>query len=141
MPGGITLPLVSRAERHHARAAIVDAAGSYTYADLLDASSRVAAALLADRDDPNEDRVAFLIAPGFPWVAVLWGIWRAGGIAVPLPIGSPAAELEYYLDDTEPATLIYDAANGERVYSLQSARKVKLLSYDEAEASEERLLP
>lgn len=141
MPDGITLPLVSRAERHHARAAIVDAAGSYTYADLLDASSRVAAALLADRDGPNEDRVAFLITPGFPWVAVLWGIWRAGGIAVPLPIGSPAAELEYYLDDTEPATLIYDPANGERVYSLQSARKVKLLSYDEAEASEVRPLP
>jgi malonyl-CoA/methylmalonyl-CoA synthetase len=140
MPGGITLHLVSLAERNRRRTAVIDSAGRHTYADLFDASSRVAAALLAGRDDLNEDRVAFLITPGYPWVAALWGIWLAGGIAVPLPIGSPASELEYYLDDTETATLMYDVANQERVCSLP-ARKITLLSYAQAEASEARPVP
>ena len=37
--------------------------------------------------------MAFLITPGFPWVAVQWGIWQAGGIAVPLPLNSTKPEL------------------------------------------------
>jgi hypothetical protein len=32
--------------------------------------------------------MAFVVAPGFHWVAVQWGIWRAGGVAVPLPLNS-----------------------------------------------------
>ena len=62
--------------------------GAFTYNDLLDASSRVATALLAGREDLQEERVAFLVTPGFPWVAAQWGIWRAGGVAVPLPLNS-----------------------------------------------------
>jgi malonyl-CoA/methylmalonyl-CoA synthetase len=72
----------------------VDAQGSFSYNDLLDASSHVARALLAGRDDLGEERVAFVLTPGFPWVAVQWGIWRAGGIAMPLPVNSTTPELE-----------------------------------------------
>ena len=57
----------------------------------MDASSDVATALLAGRDDLREERVAFVLTPGFPWVAAQWGIWRAGGIAVPLPVNSTKA--------------------------------------------------
>src|SRR5271154_219264 len=97
------IPVIAQGERHEGRTAIVDSQGAvYTYKELLDASARVAAGLLAGgelfrgeghrgelhrdelkRDDLQEERVAFLLAPGFPWVAVLWGIWRAGGVAVP----------------------------------------------------------
>ncbi len=83
-------PLIARAELHADRTAILDAEGSYTYERLLDASARVASALLDGLDDLNEQRVLFLVAPGFSWVAVQWGVWRAGGIAVPLPLGSPS---------------------------------------------------
>ena len=43
--------VVARAERQVGRAALVDPNGTYTYDDLLDASARVAAALLAGRAD------------------------------------------------------------------------------------------
>jgi len=76
---------------------LVDSQGAFTYNDLLDASSRVATALLAGREDLQQERVAFLVTPGFRWVATQWGIWRAGGIAVPLPLNSPRPELEYLL--------------------------------------------
>lgn len=103
---------MSRAEHFRARTAIVDCDGVYSYGDLLDASSQVASALLAGHKDlNNEERIAFLVAPGFPWVAVQWGIWRAGGIAVPLPLNTPAAELEYYVNDTQASALIHDSVN------------------------------
>ncbi len=93
------LPLIARAEGQRERTAIVAADGTFTYGDLLDASARVAAALLAGRADLAEARVAFLAPPSFAYVAVQWGIWRAGGVAVPLAITHPPPELEYVVRD------------------------------------------
>ena len=94
--------LFVHAQRHGGRTAVVDSQGAFTYHELLDASSGVATALLAGRvtgeDDLHEERVAFLVTPGFPWVAAQWGIWRAGGVAVPLPLNSTKPELEYLIE-------------------------------------------
>ena len=65
----------------------------------------------ATSHDLNEARVAFLVAPGFDHVAIQWGIWRAGGIAVPLPLSHPPAELEYLIRDSEASIVIADPAN------------------------------
>ena len=118
------LPIIAQAELHLQRTAIVDSEATYSYADLLDASARISSALLAGRDDLNEERIAFLVTPGFLWVAVQWGIWRAGGVAVPLPQNTPAPELEYYIEDTEAAGLIYDAASESLVTSLAAGKSI-----------------
>jgi malonyl-CoA/methylmalonyl-CoA synthetase len=126
------LPLISRAEHFRARTAIVDCEGAYSYDDLLGASSRIAAALLAGRqnlEDLKEERVAFLVAPGFPWVAVQWGIWRAGGIAVPLPLNTPVAELEYYVNDTQASTLIHDSSNESIAAAVSAACGIHAYAY------------
>jgi malonyl-CoA/methylmalonyl-CoA synthetase len=146
------LPLViARAQRHGGRTAIVDSQGSFTYSDLLDASSRVAAALLAGRDnrqrddlkreDLKEERVAFLLTPGFPWVAAQWGIWRAGGVAVPLPLNSTRSELEYFIDDTEASTLVFDALAAPSMSLIAAARGIRALSYDQLPARPPAELP
>src|SRR5579859_5397370 len=126
------LPLIANAERHGGHTAIVDAQGSYTYDDLLDASSRVATALLAGREDLQEERVAFLMMPGFSWVAVEWGIWRAGGVAVPLPLNSARPELEYFIDDTRASVLAGDAAAAPLLSQIAEARGIRALSYDQS---------
>jgi malonyl-CoA/methylmalonyl-CoA synthetase len=126
------LPLITRSKDYAGRSAILDGEGSYTYERLLEGSARIASALLNGLDDLHEQRVLFLVAPGFPWVAVQWGIWRAGGIAVPLPLGSPAAELEYILDDTQAAALVADAAGEAVLAPLAAARQLRLLRCDEA---------
>jgi malonyl-CoA/methylmalonyl-CoA synthetase len=95
----VELPLIARARAHDGRTAIVAAQGSFTYRDLLDASARVAGSLLGGRDDLAEARIAYLVPPGFDHVAVQWGIWRAGGIAVPLAASHPPPELEYVIRD------------------------------------------
>ena len=126
----VLLPLIARAESHAARTAIVDSSGTYTYRDLLDASAQVAATLLEGRDDLDEQRVAILLAPSFAWVAFQWGIWRAGGIAVPLPVGSPLAELEYFLNDTQASALIYDKLNEAVAMPLAKSRGIRVISYE-----------
>jgi len=125
------LPLIAHAQRHGGRTAIVDQQGSFTYDDLLEASSRVTAALLAGREDLHEERMAFLVTPGFPWVAVQWGIWRAGGVAVPLPLNSTRPELEYFIDDTQASTLVGDAQAESVLSPIAAARRIRMLSYEQ----------
>ena len=102
-------PIVARARSHADRTAIVAPEGAFTYADLLDASARVASALLDGDADLGEARVAFLAPPGWAYAAVQWGIWRAGGIAVPLAVSHPPAELEYAVQDSDAAIVVAHA--------------------------------
>ncbi len=124
------LPFIARAAQQGERIAIVDSRGSFSYKQLLDASLCAAAALLAGRSDLHEERVAFLIKPGFPWVAVLWGIWRAGGIAVPLPLNSARPELEYFIDDTKASTIVFDD-HGSSLLEIAAGHGVRALAYEQ----------
>jgi malonyl-CoA/methylmalonyl-CoA synthetase len=126
-----SLPLIALAERHGEHTAIVDPQGSFTYSDLLDASLCVSNALLAGRRDLHEERIAFLIPPGFSWVAVLWGIWRAGGIAVPLPLNSARPELEYFVDDTKASTLVFDDQAASLLAQIAAAHDIRALSCEQ----------
>lgn len=102
----MSILLTARAEQFAERPAIVATEGSFTYGQLLEASAKVASFLLNGASDLHEKPVAFLVAPGFQYVAVQWGIWRAGGIAVPLSLFHPRPELAYVLDDTAPAAVL-----------------------------------
>jgi malonyl-CoA/methylmalonyl-CoA synthetase len=135
------LPLIAHAQRHKQRTAIVEPQGSYTYNDLLEASARVAAALLAGRADLAEERVAFQVAPGFSWVATQWGIWRAGGIAVPLPQTAPRTELEFYIDDTASSTVVFDAVAASLLSPIAAVRNLRAFSYDQLLAGQPAELP
>jgi malonyl-CoA/methylmalonyl-CoA synthetase len=88
------------------RTAIVDGEKQYSYAALLSAAMSVRAQLLGDSDDLDESRVAFLIHPGFDYSATLFGIWAAGGVAVPLSLQHPLPELDYVIKDTRASILI-----------------------------------
>jgi malonyl-CoA/methylmalonyl-CoA synthetase len=114
------LKILTRAHLHSQREALVDKAGSYTYRALLEAADDVASTLLAEKDDLHEARVAFLIPPSFEYVAILWGIWRAGGIAVPLCLTHPAPELEYVVTDADAEIVI---AHPEHLDKLASVGK------------------
>ncbi len=136
-----SLALISRAAQCGDRTAIVDSQGGFTYHELLDASWRVAAALLDGRNDLREERIAFLLTPGFPWVAVQWGIWRAGGVAVPLPLNSTRSELEYFIDDTKASALVFDAEGESLLAPIAAARGIRGLSCDDLLAAATARLP
>lgn len=119
------LLLVRRARAHGDHTAIRATEGSFTYDDLLSASEAVARALLGEREDLEEDRVAFLVPPDFQYVAVQWGIWRAGGIAVPMAVSHPPRELKYVLEDADPVAVVAHPSLMER---LGEARGLPVLS-------------
>jgi malonyl-CoA/methylmalonyl-CoA synthetase len=136
-----SVPIIAHARGHDGRIAVVDSQGSFTYSDLLDASSRVGRALLDGNDELQEERVAFLVTPGFPWVAMQWGIWRAGGVAVPLPLNSPRPELEYLIDNTEASTCVFDSLAAPLVSPIAAARGIRALSYDQLSVRQATELP
>ncbi|MDZ7969885.1 MAG: acyl-CoA synthetase [Nostoc sp. DedSLP03] len=102
----MNLPLIIHAEEYNEKTAIVTTDGAFTYRDLLHTSSQIATSLLQNIEDLQEQRVAFLIPPGFEYVATQWGIWRAGGIAVPLCISHPRPELEYVITNSGASIII-----------------------------------
>ncbi|BAZ50396.1 AMP-dependent synthetase and ligase [Nostoc sp. NIES-4103] len=102
----MNLPLITRAEEHNEKIAIVTTAKAFSYRDLLDTSSQIATSLLEKAEDLQEQRVAFLIPPGFEYVATQWGIWRAGGIAVPLCVSHPRPELEYVITNSGASIIV-----------------------------------
>jgi malonyl-CoA/methylmalonyl-CoA synthetase len=114
------------------RPAIVASDGTFTYQQLDEASRRVAGALLGDNPDLNQTRVAFLVAPSFAYAAVQRGIWRAGGVAVPLAVSHPPAELEYVIRDAAASVVVADAAFAPILAPLARAARARLVTIDQA---------
>lgn len=101
------IPLIAQAQNGDiSRTAIIDSHGSYSYEQLLSASANIALALLDGEGDLNEQRVAFLVPSTFDYPALQWGIWRAGGIAVPLCTMHPANELAYVIENSDASIVI-----------------------------------
>jgi len=122
-----SLPLIASAQAHSEGLAIADQDGDYRYAELVDASARAAAGLLDGLGDLAEARVAFLIPPSFGHVAVQWGIWRAGGIAVPLAVSHPASELEYVIADSGADIVVAHADGAGMLAPLARAAGARFL--------------
>ena len=126
------LPLFARAEAQRERTALVAPEGTFTYADLLDSSARVAGKLLAGQTDLAEARVAFLVPPSFHHVAIQWGIWRAGGVAVPLAVSHPPPELEHAVRDSGAEIVIGAPEFATALRPVATAARVRYLSTTEA---------
>lgn len=121
------LALIRRAEEYGDRTALVTPEGTISYSRLLSASRTAAVRLLDGAADLQEARVAFLVPPGFAYAVVQWGIWRAGGIAVPLATSHPAGELAYVLNDTQARTVVAAPELADRVKPLVLERGLRLL--------------
>jgi malonyl-CoA/methylmalonyl-CoA synthetase len=90
------------------RAAVIAADGTWTHPQLAATAARVTERLLAGQSDLDEARVAFAVAPGARYAAILRGIWRAGGTAVPLALSHPPVEHEHVLRDAGATVVIAD---------------------------------
>ncbi|MEJ2540037.1 MAG: acyl-CoA synthetase [Gemmatimonadota bacterium] len=123
----MTLRLVDRARSWDTRTALAAPEGTFTYRQLLEASAAMARTLLDGEPDLREGRVCFLVPPGWEYVRTQWGIWRAGGVAVPLGVSHPPAELAYVLDDAEPDAVVVHPALEERIAGEVRARGIRMI--------------
>ncbi|MAZ41295.1 MAG: long-chain fatty acid--CoA ligase [Flammeovirgaceae bacterium] len=101
------ITLIENAFNHLDRIAISDNNQNYTYRQLLDASQKIAITLLEDKKDLNEARIAFIVAPSFEYACIQWGIWRAGGIAVPLCVKYPCDAIKYVIEDVQAEAVVF----------------------------------
>lgn len=125
------LQLVSRARSHGDAVAIRSGTDEWSYAELLDRSAVLASALLAEANDLNEARVAYLVPAGFDYASVQWAIWRAGGVAVPLSLSATEPELEYSLTDSQSTYMMVASDFAEKVSESCKRLGLRLLIVEE----------
>lgn len=128
------LPIFQRALQHASRTAIRSAEGTHTYAQLVAESQAVAFRLLGESDDLREARVAFLVPPGAGYVAALWGVWRAGGVAVPLSLSATSTELEYSLADSQASAVVVASELADRISDLRERQGLRVLVAEDMDA-------
>ncbi|MGD8504255.1 MAG: acyl-CoA synthetase [Syntrophobacterales bacterium] len=136
-----TIPLIARAEERGERIAVIGQETLFTYRQLLDISKHVALSLLGDKKDLGEERVAFLAPRGFVYAAMQWGVWRAGGIAVPLCEIYPPAELEYVIRDAKASIVVAHPEFESRLQHVTENLGIRFLSTDELLSSATGPLP
>lgn len=136
-----SIRLIARAQTHRERRALIAPDATWAYADLLDRSARVAAGLLGGATDLAGARVAYLVQPSCAHVAVQWGIWRAGGVAVPLCVSHPAPELTHVIDDAQASIVVADAELMPRLSPLAAERGVRCRATAELLATAPAAMP
>lgn len=120
--------IIVRAAGHAERVAVVDDRGTWTYGDVLDRSASLAAGLLDGRHDLHEARVLLLASPGLDYVAALWGIWRAGGMAVPVSPHQPPAEWAHIAADSRATCAIASQEHVDHLAPVAVVAHARLLT-------------
>lgn len=100
------LPVLAQAAKYGERTAIEANGRVVSYQDLLRVAADVAVRLLGGRPDLDEARIGLAMPVAADVVAGLWGIWQAGGVAVPLSMAAPAREIAGFLEDTAASVVV-----------------------------------
>ncbi|MCA9234402.1 MAG: acyl-CoA synthetase [Planctomycetales bacterium] len=135
------LPIIERAIAHGQRTAIRSATGVHVYRDLIAASETIATTLLDGKDDLQEMRIAYLAPAGERYVGAQWGIWRAGGVAVPLGLAATAKELEYVLTDSQAETVIVASELADKVALMCDRLGIRIVSTGDRPSTPTTTLP
>ncbi len=123
------------------KTALVEGDNKYSYSEVNQRIDRFASGLLDGKDDLREERIAFFIPASLDYVTTMHGIWRAGGIAVPLNVASAVAELEHYLSCASVTRMVANGDYQESLRDLCTELNIELVSVDDVLAEEAVELP
>ncbi len=138
MPADSTLLARWLARAGDAGPAFHDGRGTTPWSEAVDASERIAAALLGGRRSLDGERVALLVSPGADFAACFFGVLRAGGAVVVLSPLHPPPETRYFCDDAGVRTVLVSADLADRAAPLAPERSV-VLTTDAASHTPARL--
>ena len=123
--------MVTLAERiagHGDRLAIVDPFGAWTFAQVDARADQLTDELLADDVDLAGARVAVVAEPGHRFVSAALGVWRAGGMLLPLLPSHPEPELRYLLDDAAASVIVTTPTYRTLATAVADGRRVVVTS-------------
>ena len=123
------------------KTALVEGENSYSYADVNRRINRFATGLLKGKEDLEEERIAFFIPASLDYVTTMHGVWRAGGIAVPLNVASAVAELDHYLSCASVTRMIANVSCQDSLRELCDRLNIELVSVDDVLVDEVGVLP
>jgi len=132
----VTIELIKRSATFSTQTAIIDQAGAYTYEDLFRRAGKIASAIEKTNGRLNGARVAYMVQPGFDYVAALWAIWLADGVAVPIGLSHPAPEIKYVLQNSDAAYCIYSAQRSELLAPILNRQTIQPINLAELPESE-----
>lgn len=131
----------TNAQKFGESTALLSGSQSYSYATLIDRTEKVAGILLGNQSDLSQSPVAYMVEPGFAYVSAQWGIWLAGGIAVPVALAHPLDSIKYILEDTGAKTFICSASISSFLSDFCQGLGVKLLIWEEMLESSNKQWP
>ena len=108
-----------------------ETAGALSYRDFAGLAARLAGALIEAGFRPG-DRMAVQAEKSVPALALYLATVRAGGIYLPLNIAYTPAEIEYFLNDAEPAIFVCDPSRLAALEPIARAAGAKILTLDPA---------
>ncbi|KAA2219298.1 acyl-CoA synthetase [Maribacter flavus] len=135
------LKLFDRAKVFSTRKALVSNKTEYTYNELIASAEAVAANLLSGSKDLEEARITFLVPPSFEYTAIQWGIWKAGGIAVPLCVLHPLPSIQYVLEDTQAEIVIAHKDYVDFLRPLESILGISVVPMEDVLVPKKAALP
>ncbi len=133
--------LLQQANRYSNNTAIISDGKEFTYSDLLKDSSSLASYLLNGDKDLREQRVCFMVNPGFDYVKTQWAIWRAGGVAVPLCLTHPLPSLQYVIEDTSASVIIVSSEFESTLKNLAEQKQIRFIVLKDDLKSRQQELP
>ncbi|WP_462137588.1 AMP-binding protein [Candidatus Mycalebacterium sp.] len=131
-------------ERHGEKTALTDSEGGHSHSELLGMSACAAGALLrlCNAGELNERRVAFMLPKTAGYAALKLGIWRVGGVCVPLCVSHSPSEIAYVIDDAAPSVVVCHPDFREKIEPICSEKGVVLALSDEVfQSSPARAFP
>ncbi len=135
------LKIINQARQNLNNTAIISAGKPYSYQELFEESQIFAHILLENQADLAESRVAFMVVAGFDYVKVQWGIWQAGGIAVPLCTTHPLASLQYVIEDTSAELIVVSPEYETILKDLAEEKSIRVIVLGDFQAIKPKPLP
>ena len=134
------LSLFKKVDLYKNRIAIECDGEKFSYSYLAKSSNLVASFLLREKNDLKEKRIGLLITPNQNYVIALWGIWKAGGVAVPLSLSAKESELKHFIADSN-ISLIISSKNCNEKKNLPKKSGIKVQNIEEIDQTNELKLP
>ncbi|WP_035727257.1 acyl-CoA synthetase [Eisenibacter elegans] len=124
------IPLLARVSTYGQRVALYSNEQQYTYATLYTEALQIAYQLCAQGLKPGGCVLHWALADA-TYVSTQWGIWLAGGIAVPVSTSYPLPEITYLATDSQAHHFILPDALLAQFEALKDANPdIQLLSFE-----------
>ncbi len=124
----LMIPIVQNSSKFGDAIAIIDSDGSHSYA-ALNRQAREIAHAICSRGVTGQP-ILYLFHSGFSYVAVQWGIWLSGNMAVPLHTAYTRHEIDYLIKDTGASLFIYHQSLKSQIEYLQN-QSIQLIEEEE----------